>query len=64
MERLISQHIQQHIKSNNLISNVQHRLMVNKSTTTNLLEDTNFWTEHHIPIIYLDFSKAFDRVAH
>ena len=43
--------------------------MSNKSTTTNLLEATNFWTEHlqhHIPIdvVYLDFSKAFDRVAY
>ena len=69
MERLISQHIQQHIISNNLMSNVQHGFMSNKSTTTNLLEATNFWTEHlqhYIPIdmVYLDFSKAFDRVAH
>ena len=69
MERLISQHIQRHIKKNNLLSNVQHGFMSNKSTTTNLLEATNFWTEHlqhHIPVdvVYLDFSKAFDRVAH
>ena len=40
--------------------------MPNKSTTTNLLEAINYWTEHHIhnDVIHLDFSKALDKVAH
>ena len=47
----------------------QHGFLKGKSTSTNLLEAINIWTElieHNIPldIIYLDYSKAFDTVPH
>ena len=47
----------------------QHCFTKGKSTVTNLITALNIWTEslsHGIPIdvIYLDFSKAFDKVPH
>ena len=47
----------------------QHGFTKGKSTTTNLVEAPNVWTEalsHGIPIdvVYLDFAKAFNVVVH
>ena len=69
LEKLIVKMIIVHIKENELATLRQHGFTVGKSTTTNLLEVLNIWTEalmHGIPVdvLFLDFSKAFDSVPH
>ena len=54
---------------NNLIPSSQHRFLPKRSTTTNLLECLNDWTQNHdngqpTDIIYLDYEKAFYKVPH
>lgn len=53
----------------NLLNNTQHGFLPNKSCTTNLLQFMEKITDlfdNSIPVdvIYLDFSKAFDKVPH
>lgn len=50
-----------------IIDSSQHGFMKGKSTTTNLLEITQFLHENsknQVDVIYFDFSKAFDKVRH
>lgn len=67
LEKIITQHITNFCISNSIIPNNQHGFMPGRSVTTNHLHNLNSWTkllDNNIPIdvIYLDFSKAFDRV--
>ena len=69
LEKFVVKAIIQHIKANVLATKRQHGFTTGKSTTTNLLEVLNVWSEalmHGIPVdvLYLDFSKAFDSVPH
>ena len=53
----------------NFISTYQHGFFKGRSTSTNLLELTNFVfhafsCRHQTDVIYTDFSKAFDTVSH
>ena len=53
----------------NLVSPYQHGFFKGRSTSTNLLELTNFVfhafsQRHQTDVIYTDFSKAFDTVSH
>ena len=53
----------------NLIDCSQHGFILARSTTTNILECTQQWTDamqkkQNFNIIYLDFCKAFDSVSH
>ena len=69
LESLITPQIVNHIKANHLACKEQHGFSKGKSTTTNLLEALNIWSEavmHGIPvdILFLDYSKAFDTVPH
>jgi hypothetical protein len=69
LEGCIKDAIMRHLRQNNLISKNQHGFIANKSCTTNLLESLDFITlkieeKSGMLIIYLDFSKAFDRVCH
>ena len=55
--------------SNQLIRSSQHSFMGNRSCTTNLLEFLKTITRIYddgdpMDVIYLDFSKAFDKVPH
>lgn len=51
-----------------IISSSQHGFRKGKSTTTNLIELTQFLHENikssQIDVIYFDFSKAFDQIRH
>ena len=54
---------------NNLISKEQHGFVPKRSCSTNLLETLDFVTNGMnegacVDVIYLDFSKAFDKVSH
>ena len=69
LEKIIVKIIIQHIKDNELANLRQHGFTKGKSTTTNLLEVLNVWSEalmHGIPVdvLFLDFFKAFDVVPH
>ena len=69
LERIIINHIVEHIAENNFNSPNQHGFTPRKSTTSNLLEAMNVWSEalaHNLPvdILYLDLEKAFDKVPH
>ena len=69
MEACMRDKIVQHLEQNRLINPSQHGFMRRKSCTTNLLEFLERVTSevdrgHAMDIIYLDFSKAFDKVPH
>ena len=69
LEKLIVEHLINHLKTNNLEDINQHGFTPKKSTVTNLLQALNIWSEsisHGLPVdvLYLDFEKAFDKVPH
>ena len=69
LEIIISENILEHIKSNSLQCPHQHGFTTGRSTTTNLLEAVNIWSEalrHNVPVdvILLDCAKAFDTIPH
>ena len=67
MESIIRDNVVDHLLLNQLIKSSQHGFMKHKSCTTNLLEFLENVTKmvdngDPVDIIYLDFSKAFDKV--
>jgi hypothetical protein len=69
LERIVGAHIYNHLICNNILSKNQHGFVPRRSTTTNLLETMDIITGSlneglGVDVIYLDFIKAFDRVAH
>lgn len=69
LERLIVDNILPFLMNNNMIPPFQHGFVPNHSVITNLLASINSWTMaldsgNPTDIIYLDFSKAFDKVPH
>ena len=69
MERIISDKLKKHLQEHNLLNEAQHGFRQKRSTSTNLLAFWNAVTENldknnPVDVIYLDFSKAFDKVSH
>ena len=69
MERIIVTNMYRFCAQHNIIPKTQHGFMPGRSVVTNLLTCINDWTlalnnNHPIDVIYLDFSKAFDKVPH
>ena len=69
LERIISEEMIAHLRHNSLECPQQHGFTSGKSTSTNLLEALDVWTEalsHNLPVdvIFLDYAKAFDTVPH
>ena len=69
MEWIIRDNVVNYLTVNNLIKSTQHGFMAKKSCTTNLLEFLEKVTKipddgDPVNIIYLDFTKAFDKVTH
>jgi hypothetical protein len=69
MEEIIVKQLLAHMEDNNLIPEQQHGFIPGRSVVTGLLFSTNTWTKtmdskQPLDIIYLDFSKAFDKVPH
>ena len=69
MESIMRDGVVDYLITNHLIKMSQHGFMSNRSCTTNLLEflesvTRNFDEGKPMDIIYLDFSKAFDKVPH
>ena len=69
MESIIARNIREHLEKHNLINESQHGFTKGKSCITNLLSFNNKVYEaadsgENYDVLYLDFSKAFDKVPH
>ena len=69
MESIMRDDIVDHLVTQQLIKTSQHGFMAHRSCTTNLLEFLEVITKNcdegtPMDIVYLDFSKAFDKVPH
>ena len=67
MERIIRDALVEHMNNNKLFSEEQHGFIKGKSCVTQLLEFMEDITKaidqgDEVDIIYLDFSKAFDKI--
>ena len=67
MERIIRKKLMGHVEENELMSPCQYGFISKRSCLTNLLESLEDWTDivdkgYALDIIFLDFSKAFDKV--
>ena len=69
LERIIRTQLLDFMTRNNVIPENQHGFLPQKSTVTNLLECLDDWTRNFdnnvaTDVIYLDYSKCFDKVSH
>jgi hypothetical protein len=69
LERIVKEEIECHFRDAGLWAPEQHGFQRGKSCTTNLLLARERWAKSvdaggSIDVIYVDFSKAFDRVPH
>ena len=69
MERVLKERMLHHLKTNQLINPSQHGFLPKKSTSTNLVAYLDYLTKNldegqPVDVLYLDFSKAFDKVPH
>ena len=68
-EKVVRRHIMDHLTKNNILTSAQYGFIPGRSIPLQLLNLLNDWAEawdngHSIDCVYLDFSKAFDRVPH
>jgi hypothetical protein len=71
MERLLANAVKDHLNSNCLLSDKQHGFVPNKSCVTQLMNVYHSWattldkrSPPRIDAVFLDMSKAFDRMPH
>ena len=69
LESIIKKQMVRHLEENNLLLSSQHGFLYGRSCLTNLLEYLEYITSEidnkkPVDVVYLDFSKAFDKVAH
>ena len=69
MESIVADSLMEHLENYDLLSPTQHGFRQKRSCTSNLLLARDEWTKavdggNAVDVIYLDFSKAFDRVNH
>lgn len=69
LERIICDQLIKFAMEHSIIPREQHGFIPGRSTLTNLLTGLSAWTESYdrgipVDVLYLDFSKAFDRVPH
>ena len=69
LEKIIKNALSSFIDKNNIIGPSQHGFMKGRSCLSNLLEFLEYITEEvdegkDVDVVYLDFSKAFDKVSH
>ena len=69
MEKIIREHIIEHMKVNGLFAKKSYGFISGRSTTLQLLEVIDKWTEaldrgYDVDCIYTNFQKAFDKVPH
>ena len=69
LESIMKKQMVKYIENNSLLKNTQHGFLSGRSCLTNLLEYLEYVTckideKKPVDVIYLDFSKAFDKVPH
>lgn len=69
MESIIADQMRLFLEQNHLLSPLQHGFRAKRSCLTNLLQTRDRWTMeldtgNEVDSVFLDFSKAFDRVHH
>ena len=69
LEKVIKTSVWEHLDKYKLIRDTQHGFRSGRSCLTNLLEFLEYITKqldegNNVDVIYLDFSKAFDKVPH
>ena len=69
MERIVRRHLYDHLSTNRLVSNVQHGFHPGKSCESQLLDAVHVWNKSmenrkSVDVLFLDISKAFDKVPH
>lgn len=69
LESIVKEHVFDHLKNKNLLSENQHGFREGRSCLSNLLTTLEDWTEilderACVDVAYLDFRKAFDLVSH
>ena len=69
LEKILRDRIYAHLELNNLISDRQHGFVRGRSCLTNLAEFFEEVTKtidkgRAVDVVYMDFSKAFDKVPH
>ena len=69
MEAVIVRQMLDYLRKNNLLTKEQHGFLSRRSTTTQLLDTLQTWSNAvnkrlRVDTIYVDFSKAFDTVSH
>ena len=69
MERCIKRKLMDFLENNQILNNAQHGFRKERSTLSNLLQYMDMVSEavdqgNQVDAIYLDFSKAFDKVPH
>jgi hypothetical protein len=67
-ESVVKNHMLIYLLDNSIISKTQHGFLKSHSTTTNLIESLNNWTQmlenkKNVKVLYVDFEKAFDKVS-
>ena len=68
-ERVMRNHLVRYLEDNSLLPDSQHGFRKNRSCLTQLIEHvdsvlTNLNEGNEVDVIYLDYSKAFDKVDH
>ena len=68
-ESIIREHIMDHLYRNKLLTDSQHGFVRKRSCMTQLLECMDEWTRMldsggNVDVVYMDYAKAFDKVAH
>ena len=68
-DSIIRDQVRKHLVNNELLTSSQHGFVAGKSCTTQLTECIDLWTNiieevGYLEVVYLDFAKAFDKVAH
>ena len=68
-ERIVFKYIYNHLRANFVLSNFQSGFLPGRSTTTQLLEVFNCFSKaidsnKEVRVVFLDISKAFDKVWH
>ncbi|VDP94992.1 unnamed protein product [Echinostoma caproni] len=69
MERVLAKRLREHLLSNDLLCPEQHGFRPQGSCVSNLLLSREQWTSaraagHETDVIFIEFSKAFDKVPH
>ena len=69
MESIVADELMNHLEQHNFLTPLQHGFRSGRSCMTNLLLAQSDWTKAidlgiGVDVVYLDFSKAFDRVRH